>query len=331
MKQDKIAVGLDVSKRTVDVCMLFPDGRKVASKIPNTADGFERLLTQLAEFNKDSIHACLEPTAKYSRPLAGALYDAGLAVSQVNSYAVKHHGRSKKFRSKTDRIDAFLLADYCLKHNPTLWKPPLKAQMQLRELRHRLDNIDDQIRQEKNRLEAGCDSKLVREDIEDSLGRLYVRRERLAAAAKDLACTDEQLAPNFAILKSIVGVGDESAIRMLSLIRFDEFNDGRQVAAYAGLTPAKHESGTSIHFQPHISKVGSSELRAALYFPAMVAIQFNPQLRSFADKLKAKGKPSKVVICAVMRKLLVLAAALVRKQQMYDPSYGMSKISCQTS
>lgn len=321
MKTERFALGLDVSKLTVDACLLFEDGRKVTCKISNTPHGFKELLGWVHEFDKQQLHSCLEPTGKYSRPLAFALHDAGIPVSQVNSFAVKNHGRSKKFRSKTDRIDAFLLADYCLKHNPPLWTPPAQSQTALRELQARLANIDEQIRQELNRLEAGCDSDLVRDDIEDSLGRLYVRKERLAKAATDLAKTDERLSQNYAILRSIIGIGDQSAIRLLSFIRFEEFEHGRQVANFAGLAPARFESGTSIKSRASISKVGSSELRAGLYFPAMVAIQHNPHLRAFADRLRAKGKTPKVVICAVMRKLLVLASALIRKQEMYDPGY----------
>ena len=324
MNTEKIALGLDVSKRTVDACLLFRDGRKANCRISNTTHGFNELLGWLHEFDKQQVHACLEPTGKYSRPLAFALHDAGLPVSQVNSYAVKNHGRSRKFRNKTDRIDAFLLADYCLKNDPPTWTPPAAAQTELRELQHRLANLDEQIRQERNRLEAGCESALVREDLEDSLGRLLVRKERLEKAATDLARSDDRLGPNYAILRSIIGIGDQSAIRLLSLVRFDQFERGRQVANFAGLAPAKFQSGTSISYPPRISKIGSSELRAGLYFPAMVAMQHNPQLRDFADRLKAKNKPSKVIICAVMRKLLVIAAALIRKQEFYDPSHNLA-------
>ncbi len=321
MNTDKITLGLDVSKRKVDACLLFGDGRKATCQIANDSHGFNELFAWLHEFDKDQVYSCLEPTGPYSRPLALALYKAGIRVAQVNSYAVKHHGRSKKFRSKTDRIDAFLLADYCMKNELPLWSPAPQSQSQLRELQNRLANIDQQIRQEENRLEAGWESALVREDIEDSLGRLYVRKKRLEKAAVELARTDEHLGHNYAILHSIIGIGDASAIRLLSLVRFEEFDSGRQVASFAGLAPAKVQSGTSIRPPAHISKMGSTELRAGLYFPAMVAMQHNPQLRAFADRLRAKGKPPKVVICAVMRKLLVLASALIRKQELYDPAY----------
>lgn len=324
MNEQRIALGLDVSKRTVDACLLFEDGQKLTLKITNSKHGFEQLMSWLQVCRKEDVHACLEPTGKYSVPIAFALHDAGFRVSQVHSYAVKHHGRSKKFRSKTDRIDAFLLADYCLKENPSVWTPAPDAQRQLRELQHRLAKVDELIRQEENRLEAGSESELVVEDIKDSLGRLYVRQRLLERAAKELIRTDERLSPAFTILSSIVGIGDRSVIRMLAFVRFEEFKHGRQVARFAGLEPAKHDSGTSVHHPQHISKMGNSELRAALYFPAMVAIQHNPQMRAFADRLRARNKPPKVIICAVMRKLLVLSAALLRKQEFYDPAFGLN-------
>lgn len=327
MINTRIALGLDVSKLTIEVCLLFPDEARSKLTIPNSASGFQMLLKWLQGLDLSCLHACLEPTGRYSRPLAYFLIDAGIRVSLVNSFAVQSHGRSKKFRSKSDRIDAFLLADYCLKENPQSWTPPLKAQSELKDMQHRLACIDELIRQENNRLEAGTDSAVVREDIEDSLGRLLIRRKKLEKALKQLVLTDERLEPNFQILKSIIGLGDTSVIRLLALVQFENFKTGRQVACFSGLTPRQYDSGTSIHKRPHISRVGSSDLRKALYFPAIVAINHNPQMRAFAERLRAKGKPPKVIICAVMRKLLVLASALIRKQQMYEPNHLLVSIS----
>jgi transposase len=317
---ERIALGLDVSKLTIDVCLLTPDKKVLRTKVPNTPAGFRALLVWLHGIDRNALHACLEPTGVYSRPLAIYLHSHGIAVSQVNSFAVQCHGRSKNFRSKTDRIDAFLLADYCLKENPPVWQPSSQTQQELRELQHRLSCLDEQIRQEENRLET-VDSKVVREDIEDALGRLYVRRKRLEAAAKQLIKSDQATALNYSILSSIIGLGEKSTIRLLSLVEFERFENGRQLGSFAGLSPRLFESGTSVHRKSQISRVGSRELRAALYFPAMVAIQHNPQMRAFADRLRGRNKPSKVIICAVMRKLLVLATTLIRNQQFYDPNY----------
>jgi transposase len=318
--EERISVGLDVSKLTVDACLLMPDGKAIKAKFPNNPAGFDRLLSWLHGIDRNLIHACLEPTGVYSRPLAKFLWSNGIRISQVNTYAVQCHGRSKNFRSKTDRIDCFLLADYCLKENPPSWSPPSQNQSELKEIQHRLACLDEQIRQEENRLEV-VDSKLVRDDIEDTLGRLYIRRKRLEAAARQLIKSDEKIASNFAILNSIIGLGEKSAIRILALVQFEQFKENRQVACFAGLTPKEFSSGTSIHRKPQISRIGNPELRAALYFPAMVAIQHNPQMREFAERLRANNKPPKVIISAVMRKLLVLASTLLRKQQMYDPNY----------
>jgi transposase len=314
-------LGLDVAKLKIDICLLSVAEKKRVLTIPNSTDGFDQLLNWLDGLDLSNIHACLEPTGTYSRGIAFFLFDAGISVSLVNSFAVLNHGRSKQFRSKNDRIDAYLLADYGLKHQPPVWMPPTQTRQHLQEMQHRLDCIDEAIRQEENRLEANVECKLVREDIEENLGRLYVSKKKFVKELKKLTQTDERLSANFTILKSIIGLGDASAIRLLSVIHFEEFKSGRQVGCYAGLSPREHESGTSVYRRCAISKVGNAEVRAALYFPAMVAMQHNPQMRDFSQRLREKGKAPKVVICAVMRKLLSLAHSLIRKQQMYDPAY----------
>lgn len=317
---ERIALGLDVSKERVDVCLLMPDKKPVYTKVSNDLSGFRKLFVWLHGIDLRLLHACLEPTGVYSRNLANYLHSQGIHVSQVNSYAVQCHGRSRNFRSKTDRIDAYLLADYCLKENPPTWSPPSQSQQDLKELQHRLACLDEQIRQEENRLET-VESQVVRDDIEDALAKLLIRKKRLETAAKQLIKSDQRTAMNYAILKSIIGLGDKSAIRLLALVQFERFEDARQVGSFAGLSPRAFESGSSIHRKPCISRIGSGELRAALYFPAMVAMQHNPQMREFAERLKSRNKPSKVIICAVMRKLLVLTSTLIRNQQFYDPNY----------
>ena len=318
----RICLGLDVSKLTLDACLLFSDGKKQKVKVSNNQAGFMELLSFLHGLPVDQIHACLEPTGRYSRAIANFLNGVGLKVSLVNSFTVQNHGRSKKIRNKSDGVDSYLLADYCMMHTPPVWVPPSNMRLQLRDIQNRLVNIDELIRQEKNRLEAGVESDLVRDDIEDSLGRLLVRKEKLEAAAQELVQNDPPLLEDFKILKSIIGIGPASAIRLLAFIKFEEFDSGRKLGAFAGLAPKIYESGTSVRSKPQISRAGNSRLRGLLYFPAMAAMRSNPQLHEFAERLRAKNKPGKVIVCAVMRKLLVLANTLVRKRQLYDPDYA---------
>lgn len=323
----KVALGLDVAKSTVEVCLLRSgDKRGEKYSIENSIAGGQKLINWLPGVNPEEVRVCLEPTGKYSRVIAAFLHEAGFKVSQVNSYAVLHHGRSKNLRNKTDRIDAYLLADYCLKEDPPIWQPPAASHTELGELQARLDEIEDMLMQEKNRLAAGGISVIVQRDIQEHIAQLLVRKGSIEDAARELAEKDAMLSANLKIVKSIIGIGDKSAIALLLAVRFDQFAKPRSVGCFAGLTPRRYESGKSIHKVECISRRGSNQLRKRLYFPAMVAIQFNPQMRAFAERLRAKGKPPKVIICAVMRKLLVLTATLIRKQEFYDPTVGLALI-----
>lgn len=318
----RFTLGLDVSKQTIDACLLGSDGSKEFIKIANSRDGFLELMRFLDGVDLEQLHACLEPTGRYSRPILDFLYSIGIKTSLVGCTTAKDQAKVKNIRNKTDKIDCFLLADYCMMHNPAAWAPPTQGRLELRDVQNRLANVIEEIQQEENRLEAGLESDFVREDIEENLGRLYVRRKKLESFAKKLIQNNPKMDANFKILKSIVGIGEASAVLMLAVIDFPEFSSGRKIGAFAGLNPVTKESGTSIRCKPQISRAGSPRLRRALYFPAMVAMQHNPQLRAFADRLKAKSKNSKVIICAVMRKLLVLAGTLIRKQEFYDPAYN---------
>src|SRR5271156_2352513 len=182
---NRIALGIDVAKRLIAVCLLF-SGKRMESSFENSKLGFQKLLCWLEGFDFANIHVCLEPTGKYSRAVAAYLHAAGLKISQVNSYTVLCHGRSKNYRSKTDRIDAYLLADFCLKENPPIWSPPMPSQLELSELQARIADIEEMMIQETNRLEAIDCSTLVRQDIEEHLAQLIVRKKKLEKASKEL-------------------------------------------------------------------------------------------------------------------------------------------------
>lgn len=316
-------LGLDVSKRTVSVCLLDLHGKVQRLEILNSASGFTQLLAWLHGIDPRTVHACLEPTGKYSCAIAAYLLEHEFVVSQVNSHVVANYAKAKRIRGKTDRVDAFLLADFCLKENPPAWVPADKARVELREIEARIFNLDEMIQQELNRLEAGITNEFTRCDIEAHVASLRASKERLEKEAKRIALGDVVLATGYNIVSSIIGLGDRSTLRLLAYVPFRDLNEPRSAGCYAGLTSKKFESGTSIYRRPCISRVGPKEVRKMLYHPAMVAMMHNPQMRVFADRLKAKGKAPKVVICAVMRKLLVLAATLVSKQQLYDCTYGL--------
>ncbi|MBV9263182.1 MAG: IS110 family transposase, partial [Candidatus Eremiobacteraeota bacterium] len=125
------------------------------------------------------------------------------------------------------------------------------------------------------------------------------------------------------LLTSIPGIGETTAGSLLAEIpHLDRFESAKAVAAYAGLSPRQRRSGTSIHGRPRLCKTGNSRLRNALYMPAIVALRFNPILRVFEDRLLSAGKHKRLIIGAVMRKLLVLAYGILRSGKRFDANYA---------
>ncbi len=125
------------------------------------------------------------------------------------------------------------------------------------------------------------------------------------------------------LLTSIPGIGETTAGSILSEIpHLDRFQSAKAVAAFAGLSPRERRSGTSIHGRTRLCKTGNARVRKALYMPAMVALRFNPTLRIFAERLLAAGKHKRLIIGAVMRKLLVLAYGILRSGVAFNANYA---------
>lgn len=125
------------------------------------------------------------------------------------------------------------------------------------------------------------------------------------------------------LLKSIPGIGDLTAWRLLAEIgSLSRFANIRQIVAFVGLDPTRHESGRSVRGGRHISRQGCASLRAALFMPALAAKRCNPLLQTFSQRLEANGKLPKQIVVAVMRKLLHLAYGILKSGQPFDPCYS---------
>ena len=127
-----------------------------------------------------------------------------------------------------------------------------------------------------------------------------------------------KLAKRFKILCSQKGIADKTAILLLAKLDYDRFEKGRQTVSMAGLAPAEFSSGTSVRRRQHISRVGHSDLRDAMYFPAVVAMTHDPEMREFKRRLEKAGKCKKVIICAIMARLLRTGFALIRDDRFYE-------------
>src|SRR6201999_1219877 len=146
--------GIDVAKAKLDVALMQPSGKWKTKVVDNTAGGFEQLRVWLAKHGVTTAHVCMEATGIYWEKIAEDLADHGFAVSVVNPAQIKDFGGAKGVRTKTDAVDAKLIADFCEAQKPPLWQAPSKSIRHLRSLVGRREALIDLRTQEKCRLEV---------------------------------------------------------------------------------------------------------------------------------------------------------------------------------
>jgi transposase len=319
---DLLFVGLDVAKGKADVCLLQPDGRRLEESFENSRPGHEKLLAWLDRHRADRpIHAGLESTGPYSRPWCELLYASGHAVSLLNPARPKAYGQACGQRNKTDRVDARLLAQFVAEQQPSRWVPPAQEMEELKELTRRREELLTLAQAEKNRVESAL-CKSVRDSLARSIKALEKELGRVEDELEQLIGRHPSLRAKEKLLCSIPGIGQVTARKILAeLPDVSCFQNARQAAAYAGLSPRRHESGKTVHKKGRLSKIGNAGLRKALYMPAIVAIKHNPVVQEFAQRLRANGKCESVIIGAAMRKLLHIAFGVLKHKKPFDPAY----------
>lgn len=313
-------VGIDVGARELVVAI---EGRSGTIVFANDVEGQGRLLRLLRK-RRGPVRVCLEASGIYHLDVALALHGApAIEVMVVNPVAARDFGRALLARSKTDAVDAAMLAEFARRMPFEPWKPPAKQILDLRALVRRIGALTVARTQERNRRHAaGRCSELtdaIAWDIEAHLEHLAQSVERLEAQALAIVEADPVLQRRFAQLTSVRGIATVSALRILAeLAVLPADMTARQWVAHAGLDPRHVESGTSLHKPTRISKTGNVHLRAALYMPAMVAMREEVQVKAFAEKLVARGKKPIQAIVAVERKLLHAIYGMWRTNSEFD-------------
>jgi transposase len=315
----KHILGIDVAKAKLDVALLLPNGKCHTKRIDNTPQGFEVLSAWLAQREIVELQVCMEATGTYWEAVAEFLADAGHRVSVVNPAQIKAFGGALLVRTKTDQVDARLIAQFCLAQNPEPWQAPAPALRELRALVARREALIAMRTQEHNRLLVAREA--VREGLQAHLAYLEKAITEVEAAIRRKIDDDPDLKEQGHLLESIPGLGDKTIPVLLSHFGGEpRFTKAKQVAAYAGLDPRQHESGSSVRGRPRLSKVGHSALRKALYMPAMVTITKTVWGQAFRDRLAAAGKPPMVIIGAMMRKLLHVVFGVLKLGKPFNPA-----------
>jgi transposase len=312
----KNILGIDVAKRKIDVVLLF-DNRALAKKFDNSEKGFKLLNGWLKSLHIDHAHVCLEATGTYSDGVARFLHEAGHLVSVVNPFCLKGYAASKLQRNKTDKADARIIADFCLTQEPEQWIPASPRVIKLQALARRVETLKEMLLMEKNRLDIS--PRQTKPSIKRMIRMFEKEIMELEKDIKGHIDQNPDLKEQTELLKSIPGIGEKTAGRLLSEIEFERHSSARSVAAYAGVTPRKKESGTSLN-KTSRSKIGSGRIRKMLYFPAIVATQCNEVIKEFAARLAKNGKSKMQIVCAAMRKLLHIAFGVLKTKTPFDPN-----------
>ena len=313
-------VGIDVAKAKLDVALKLPAGKWKTKVVANSGAGFVQLREWLAKQGVQCAHVCMEATGVYWERLAEDLADHGFAVSVANPAQIKAFAAALGVRTKTDAVDSKVIAQFCASANPRVWVPAPLSVRRLRALVARREALVELRTQESNRLEVAATEE-VRRSIEEVLAHLERQIEQIERQIRSDVDDDPMLREQRDLLASIPGVGDGTAAMFLAHyggpLRFDK---ARQAVAFAGLDTRKHESGSSVNGKPRLSKQGHSSIRRALYMPALTAMSRTSWGKAFSQRLLAAGKPKKLILGALMRKLVVIAYGVLKSRTPFNPA-----------
>jgi transposase len=251
----------------------------------------------------------LEATGGYERRLVGELVTGGHFVSVVNPRQVRDFAKAHGILAKTDRIDAQVIARFGRDVRPRPVAQTSQKQHQLDELVTRRRQLLQLRASESNRIREGM-TKLVRQSLQRSIDALSKDIKRIDRAILELVQSDDDWKNRFELLKTVPGVGDVTAAALVAeLPELGQLNRNK-IAALVGVAPHPDDSGH--HKGKRFIRGGRKTLRCALYMAALTASIHNPVLKRFAQRLKAQGKGSKVVLTACIRKLLVILNTMVK-------------------
>lgn len=300
-------VGIDVSKDKLDV---FIDSCGQAFFVGNDADGIGRLAEQLSRMQL--FRVVIEATGRLERRLAVTLLQKGLPLSVINPRQARDFARSRGQKAKTDAIDARMLADYGRLIQPRLSQNLPENQVKLQDLLARRRQLVEFRAAEQVRLEQFADTE-IHADIAKMIHHLDSRIEKLDHKIARLIEDDSDLSGKARLLTSVKGVGAVLAGTLIAHLPELGSLNRQEAASLVGVAPFNHDSGMA-QGRRHV-RGGRAMVRTVLYMAALTAMRCNPAIKTFAQRLRDKGKCFKVVIVAAMHKLLTILNAVVKSRE----------------
>lgn len=339
MQTVSISVGVDVSKDSLAVYVeRLATDRSIEKaghrNFHNSGDGIEKLITWItkkADGQPQLIHVAMEATGRYHEPLAYILFDHKVLTSIVLPNRIKNFAHSLNEYSKTDPIDARIIARYVTLHRPAAWSPVNKSMRQLRELSRERQDIIQMRTQAKCRCAAlACGHKPPKKTLNRIKRQVKLFDEQLAQIEADmerLRQQDEQLDKSVCLLSSIPHIGTTTAFTIIAETNdFQLFENRNQLIKYAGLDIIERQSGSSIMGRSKISKKGNSHLRTAPYMGTLSLGKTNSVFRQTYQRKIEQGYPKKSARIAVVRQLLQVAYGVHKSGLLYDENAHRSRL-----
>ena len=326
-------VGIDISKEsfTACVCSYYRSGEEQLTEVvefKNQKTGFNQLVKWSRKITSASVPVgfVMEATGVYYEALAYHLHRLNQPVSVLLPNKVKYFAKSWNVKTKTDIVDARIIARMGAERKLSLWEPPLPIFKQLRDLTRAYSELMKEKTAFSNRLHALNSSyeplALIVKSNKSIIKKLDEQLVRFKAEIEKVIYSESWLAEKVKKVLTIKGVGLTTVAVILAETQGFEFVDNiRQLCSYAGYDVVQRESGTSVQGKTRISKKGNSWIRAALHFPALVASRHNENLKNTYLRINEK-KPSKMIgATALQRKILVLIYTLWKNDTVYDEAF----------
>lgn len=298
-------VGIDVAKDKLDIAVL---GETKASQVTNDETGITKLIEKMKVLKPELI--VVEATGGYQRAVALGLYEAGLPVAVVNPVRVRQYARASGLLAKTDKLDAFNLAEFGKQMKPRQFEAKSESERQVSALLVRRRQLEEMLKAEKSRLRTvsggmrGSVERMI-EMLKEEIKRLEKELDRFMKEHADWHEQEE-------ILTSAKGVGRITATTLLAELPELGKLDRKKIAALVGLAPMNFDSGKKRGYRK--TKGGRMEVRNVLYMSTLVATRYNPLIKAQYQELQRRGKVKKVALTACMRKFLTILNAMKRDQ-----------------
>jgi transposase len=314
-----VRLGLDIDLEGFVACL--PD--KKAQRFENNLRGFKRLCRWLSSLGHERVLACMEATGRYGDRLASHLHDNGHQVCIINPKFIAKHKEALNKLNKTDPIDAFACGDYarCFPQKLRLWVPKSAEHNELIDVTGHIELLVKSRTAFVNRGKCGIVSESVQESIANTLEHLDKEIEALETRRDELYEQLPDLDSIREIVDSVPGIGKVTANALAAKIVFANFRNGRDLAAFLGLGSREWQSGKQKR-RGKMTKAGNKKIRSCLRMGALAAVNSkNSFYLEMVERLKAKGLEEKQILNAVARKMIIIAHALVRKNELFDCKY----------